>query len=37
METISFGVEWLSENQFQMTYNDKNDEFDKKYIITIPD
>ena len=37
METVSFGVEWLSENQFRMTYDDKNDEFDEEYIITIPD
>ena len=37
METVSFGMEWLSENQFRMTYDDKNDEFDEVYIITIPD
>ena len=37
METVSFGVEWLSENQFRMTYDDKNDEFDEEYIITIPE
>ena len=37
METVSFGVEWLSENQFRMTYDDKNDAFDEEYIITIPD
>lgn len=35
METVSFGVEWLSENQFRMTYDDKDDEFDEEYIITI--
>ena len=37
METVSFGVEWLSENQFRMTYDDKDDEFDEEYIITIPE
>jgi len=37
METVAFGVEWLSENQFRMTYDDKNDEFDEEYIITIPE
>ena len=37
METVSFGVEWLSENQFRMTCDDKNDEFDEEYIITIPE
>ena len=37
MEPVSFGVEWLSENQFRMTYDDKNDEFDEEYIITIPE
>lgn len=37
METVSFGVEWLSENQFRMTYDDKDDEFDEEYIIMIPE
>ncbi len=37
METVSFGVEWLSENKFRMTYNHWNDEFDEEYIITIPE
>ena len=37
METVSFSVEWLSESQFRMTYDDKNDEFDEEYIITIPE
>ncbi len=36
METVSFSVEWLSEDKFRMTYNDKDDEFDEEYIITIP-
>ena len=37
METVSFGVEWLSEDTFRMTYNDKNDAFDEEYLITIPE
>lgn len=37
METVSFGVEWLSEDTFRMTYDDKNDAFDEEYIITIPE
>ena len=36
METVSFSVEWLSEDKFRMTYDDKDDEFDEEYIITIP-
>jgi hypothetical protein len=36
MEIVSFGVEWLSEDKFRLTYDDKNDEFDEEYIITIP-
>lgn len=36
METVSFGVEWLPEDEFQMIYDDKDDEFDEEYIITIP-
>jgi len=26
----------LSEDKFRLTYDDKNDEFDEEYIITIP-
>ena len=37
METVSFGVELLSDNQFRMTYDDKYDAFYEEYIITIPD
>ena len=37
METVSFGVEWLSEAQFRMIYDDKYDAFDEEYIITIPE
>lgn len=37
METVRFDVEWLSENQICLDYDDSNDEYDEKYIITIPD
>ena len=37
METVSFSVEWLSEDKFRTTYDDKDDEFDEEYIITIPE
>ena len=37
METVSFGVEWLSENRFRMTCDDKNDELDEEHIITMPE
>ena len=37
METVHFGVEWLSEDKFRTTYDDKDDEFDEEYIITIPE
>ncbi len=36
METITFEPEWLSETQIRFTYDDKNDEFDEEFIITIP-
>ena len=36
METVSFSLVWLSEDKFRMTYDDKDDEFDEEYIITIP-
>ncbi len=36
METVSFGVEWLSERQFKLTYNDVRDEYDEEYIIDVP-
>ncbi len=37
METVHFGVEWLSEDEIRLTYDDLNDEFDEEYFITIPD
>ncbi len=36
METVHFGVEWLSEDQIRMSYDDENDEYDEEFIITIP-
>lgn len=38
METVHFGVEWLTENQIRLTYDDvENDEYDEEFIINIPD
>ena len=37
METVHFNVEWISENQIRLDYDDLNDEYDEEYIITIPD
>ncbi|MCI8501817.1 MAG: hypothetical protein HFJ85_06220 [Oscillospiraceae bacterium] len=37
METVHFGVEWLSESEIRLTYDDVNDKFDEEYLITIPD
>lgn len=36
METVSFDVEWLSEDEIRMHYDDKDDEYDEEFIITIP-
>lgn len=36
METVHFGVEWLSENKIRISYDDKNDEYDEEFIIEIP-
>lgn len=36
METVSFGVEWLSEDEIKMTYDDLKDEYDEVFFITIP-
>lgn len=35
METVHFDVEWLSEDQIRFTYDDKDDDYDEEYIITI--
>ena len=31
METVRFSVEWLSENQFKLCYEDPNDKYDEQY------
>ncbi len=36
METVFFGVEWLSEDKIRMTYDDLNDKYDEQFIIEIP-
>jgi len=37
METVHFGVEWLSESEILLTYDDvTHDENDEEYIIRIP-
>ena len=35
METVCFGVEWLSEDEIRMTYDDLDDEYDEKFILAI--
>ncbi len=38
METVHFGVEWLSEDQIQLEYKDVNNEVnDEVYLIVIAD
>ena len=34
-ETVCFGVEWLSEDEIRMTYDDLDDEYDEKFILAI--
>lgn len=37
METVHFGVEWVSENEILLTYEDiRNSEYDEEYDIIIP-
>ncbi len=37
MESVHFGVEWLSEDQIRLEYRDANNAaYDEEYIITIP-
>ncbi len=36
METVTFGVEWISEDQIRFTYDDIYDQYDEEYMITIP-
>ena len=35
MESVSFSVEWLSEDEIRMIYDDLDDEYDEEFIITI--
>lgn len=35
METVYFSEEWISENEFMFRYNDKNDEYDKEFLISV--
>lgn len=37
METVTFDVEWLSENKIRFTYDNVHDKYDEQYIIVIPD
>lgn len=38
METVHFGVEWLSEDEIRLEYDDVNhDEYDEEYMIHIPE
>lgn len=37
METVWFELEWLSENEIRFSYDDKCDEYDEEFIITIPE
>lgn len=38
METVHFEVEWLSENQIRLSYDNTGDEkYDEEYLITIPE
>lgn len=36
METVSFELEWLSEDKIRMSYDDKNDEYNEEFTIEIP-
>lgn len=37
METVHFGVEWLSEDEIRLSYEDiRHSEYDEEYVITIP-
>lgn len=33
METVHFNIEWLSEDKIQISYDDKNEEYDEEFII----
>lgn len=36
METVHFGVEWLSEQQVRLVYDDLDDRYDEEFVITVP-
>ncbi len=36
METVHFGVEWLSEDEIKVNYDDLDDEYDEEFIVAIP-
>ncbi len=36
METVHFGVEWLSESKFRISYDDLRDKYDEEFIVDIP-
>ena len=36
METVHFGVEWLSENQVKLVYDDLDDQYDEEFVIPVP-
>ena len=36
VETVYFEIEWVSENQFYIRYDDSNDEYDEEFLVTIP-
>ena len=35
-ESVRFQVEWLSEKQLRLFYDDKNDRYDEDFLIAIP-
>lgn len=37
METVYFDVEWLSEDEILVSYDDSNDKYDEEFTITIPE
>lgn len=34
-ETVYFQEEWISENEFMFRYDDKNDEYDEEFLISV--
>lgn len=35
METVTFHVEWISENEICFSYDDIQDEYDEEYVIVV--